>query len=207
MNSQKNYQSGFCKGHGKSIIDCDTLDRYREPPSSVYSWGGNHPKVCCPDPVGLCFPGEPCSDNPKVYEDYEYEGGDYDYNPSIVFDGEGICQNGTSCTEISSCGAADFVGNSSPSYCGRTEDGQDKICCKGQGGSPKIPQPALFLDKKKQIYECLDQTEFCEKWLRLNPQSCSSGHPSYPFMREACYKTCNRCGSDVIYFKFALIFM
>ena len=32
-------------GYGKPIVDCDTIDKLKEPPCNIYSWGGNHPMV------------------------------------------------------------------------------------------------------------------------------------------------------------------
>ena len=41
-------------GTGKSFVDCgkESLDRFDEPPHSVWTLKGGRPMVCCPNPEG-----------------------------------------------------------------------------------------------------------------------------------------------------------
>ena len=88
----------------------------------------------------------------------------------------------------------------SPQSCGYDESsGEDKICCGDLNGEriitphyPKFPQQNLA-----EARPCMDHTKYCTDWIQKYPESCSPGHESYIFMREACMESCGRCESYV----------
>lgn len=165
------------------------------PPCKVPIWDGNHPKVCCPNQP-LNYQGEFGSEsyfltkqekehikslNEKACKDEKFK----------------KCSNGSECRKLNQCGIFDFTEDNPPDICGHdAKSGEDLFCCSDSRGV-KIPQEAKF----KPLAQCEDQTEMCEIWGKSHPESCSPGHKSYPFMREACYKTCKRCENYVsLYF-------
>lgn len=86
-----------------------------------------------------------------------------------------------------------------PLTCGFDNGGEDKFCCSDTSffPVPQIPQPPKFLSYNKWKYSCEDHTPKCQEWAKSHPDSCYPGHESYPFMRSACQKSCERCGSEV----------
>ena len=55
----------------------------------------------------------------------------------------------------------------------------------------------LKLFFRKQNYPCSDYHRICRIYVRNNPKTCQPSHNSYPFMRAACMRSCNRCGGQV----------
>ena len=86
-----------------------------------------------------------------------------------------------------------------PMTCGFDNAGEDKFCCSDTSffPAPQTPQPPKFLLYNKWKYSCEDHTPKCQDWIKSHPDSCYPGHESYPFMRSACQKSCERCGSEV----------
>merc|ERR1712110_150422 len=83
--------------------------------------------------------------------------------------------------------------------------GEDMICCSDLAGekvSEKYQKPLYKVDTKsltlssinrKVEFPCSDHSWMCLDWLINDPESCTPGHPSYVFMREACPLRCGRC--------------
>jgi len=186
-------------GLGMPLVDCETLDRLPEPPCSIYSWGGNHPMVCCPDPKNI-DDYEANKDNVDTEETDEYD--EY-YDYEHVYDCDNVlppivCPADSSCVTRTKCGRKDFNNSSPPKACGFDESGDDKLCCSDLNGQPFKPtlQPPKYPINKPKLFECDDHTSTCSQWAKDHPESCSPGHDSYGFMRSACQKSCGRCGSD-----------
>jgi len=46
-------------------------------------------------------------------------------------------------------------------------------------------------------YECEDYHEACKTFVKITPESCTTTHSAYPFMRVVCMESCRRCESKV----------
>ena len=98
----------------------------------------------------------------------------------------------------------DFINAKPPEACGYDEStGEDKFCCKDLDVNSQHvnePQKPLFTDKRTgEAYPCMDQTSHCERWIKINPESCNPDHKnpatglsSYKFMREVCQESCRK---------------
>jgi len=188
-------------GLGKPIIDCDTIDKIKEPPCNIYSWGGNHPMMCCPTLDGIeAFESYSNTEDNTLTEEYgDYYGYDYQHvyecNTGVF---ETTCPSGSSCVGRDRCGKADFNGTQPPMTCGFDNSGEDKLCCSDFNSYPNSPtsQPPKFRTRSNKKYPCVDHTPKCKEWAKDHPDSCSPGHESYRFMRSACQKSCDRCKSE-----------
>ena len=65
------------------------------------------------------------------------------------------------------------------------------------GNHASTPQVPKFPLKNSNARPCMDHTKYCAQWKKNYPESCSPGHESYIFMREACQESCGRCGNKV----------
>jgi len=180
-------------GIGMPLVDCDTVNRFEKPPCNIFSWGGNHPKVCCPIAEYI--------DNPADGEDYEsYEDdAEYECAPIELGGNQDKCDADSKCVAINSCGKSEFEKEKPPTPCGYTKLGDDMICCSDLAGekvSEKYQKPLYEVNTKsfhKVEFPCSDHSWMCLDWLINDPESCTPGHPSYVFMREACPLRCGRC--------------
>ena len=86
-----------------------------------------------------------------------------------------------------------------PKSCGFDNSGIDKLCCSDlKGKKVNKSQPPKYHEKNSKPFPCIDHApEHCKRWKANSPKSCSPGHSSYIFMRLACQKTCDICGSEV----------
>jgi len=176
-------------GRGVPLVDCDTINKVKEPPCNIYSWGGNHPKVCCPLADYL---NQTEDDNVQYDDEIEYE------CEASQLGGSGMCKTGQ-CIALSQCGKKDFENDTPPTACGYTKSGEDMVCCTDKDG-PKVttPQKPQFRLSEKinslKPYPCSDHSWKCLDWVLENPDTCNPTHPSYMFMRNACPLSCGRCG-------------
>ena len=46
-------------------------------------------------------------------------------------------------------------------------------------------------------YECEDYHAACKTFVKITPESCTTTHSAYPFMRVVCMESCRRCESKV----------
>jgi len=182
-------------GLGMPIIDCKTLHNITEPPCNIYPGGGNHPMICCPTVENLKLLDEQYEDeeNEDEYADYEHV-----YECASDIPQDNTCPSGSSCVIGSKCGAKDFNNTMPPKSCGFENSGIDKLCCSDlKGKKINKSQPPKHPEKNSKPFSCIDHaTEHCKRWKANSPKSCSPGHSSYIFMRLACQKTCDICGSE-----------
>jgi len=183
-------------GRGVPLVDCDTINKITEPPCNIYSWGGNHPKICCPIADYI---------NQTDEEDYVQDEDELEFecDPSQIGGDPGVCTVGE-CIAISECGKTEFEKTTPPTACGYTDSGEDMICCSDKNGpKARTPQsPQFWVDsgnitlsklQRETAYPCSDHSWKCLDWVLDHPESCKSGHPSYTFMRNACPLLCGRC--------------
>jgi len=174
-------------GVGVPLVDCDTLDKLEKPPCNIYSWGGSHPKICCPVAKYLNQPGG---------EEEECEGcEDYTCAPSELNGDPDKCPAESQCVAISKCGKQEFLKDAPPTTCGYTEAGEDMVCCSDLGDQVKTPQDPQYFQFNGKPYPCTDHSWKCYNWQKNDPDSCKPGHPSYIFMRAACPLSCKRCST------------
>lgn len=125
-------------GRGVPLVDCDTINKMEEPPCTIYSWGGNHPKVCCPIADYLDQPAE--EEEEAQYDDYV----EFECDPSQAGGDQGMCKTGE-CIAISECGKSDFEKDVPPTACGYTNEGEDMVCCSDkEGRKVKFSQKQQF---------------------------------------------------------------
>jgi len=180
-------------GRGVPLVDCDTINKMDEPPCNIYSWGGNHPKVCCPIADYL---DQPAEEEEAQYDDYV----EFECDPSQEGGDQGMCKTGE-CTPISKCAKSEFEKDVPPTACGYTNEGEDMVCCSDNKG-PKVlysQEPQFKIPvvgnrfTNERAYPCSDHSWKCLDWATNHPESCKPGHKSYMFMRNACPQTCGRC--------------
>merc|ERR1711976_964267 len=60
----------FYSGEGKPLVDCKTMDKYKEPPCGPYKTKGGHIWVCCPtNKLETLLPATDTDDEPCGYDD------------------------------------------------------------------------------------------------------------------------------------------
>jgi len=181
-------------GMGMPLVDCDTVNRMKTPPCNIFSWGGNHPKICCPVAEYIDDPGDDEGD--------DEDDANYECTPSELGGNQDKCDANSKCVALSACGKSEFEKDKPPTPCGYTKVGEDMVCCSDTTGEKvQFSQKPLYKTNRKvagftreKEYPCSDHSWMCLDWGLNDPKSCEPGHPSYVFMREACPKTCNRCG-------------
>jgi hypothetical protein len=77
------------------------------------------------------------------------------------------------------------------------------FCCSDTNGQSITKlQPPQFPTASNEPRPCVDHSTHCKRWAKNYPESCSPGHNSYIFMREACQSSCKRCGDSVSFISF-----
>ena len=98
---------------------------------------------------------------------------------------------------------SDFSKDFPPESCGFDETtGEDTFCCTFADPSSvgvDQTQPPIFPIEGSNPRPCIDHTTHCARWAADHPESCNPGNLGYSFMREACQKSCERCGDKVKY--------
>jgi len=150
---------------------------------------------------GTILPGVYCE-----YDDDEDEDEDEDEDSNFIQNGFGDdshvykknCGIGSKCVPKSQCGADDFSTDLPPVSCGFDETtGEDTFCCTFADPSSvgvDQTQPPIFPIEGSNPRPCIDHTTHCARWATDHPDSCNPGNLGYSFMREACQKSCERCG-------------